>query len=382
MSDDNSLDEAVINGQKSKDVDVKFDNVEFAARQLQQAISSEVFDEWYREREYAKNIREGKPYFNGPGKIKPPQRHSPSQLLQCKRKTIYRQLKSPAETEEPTGIFWVGSRIEEELVLPFLEDVVADEDLYVTNSVWVDFHVETEVGEIQIKGSTDPVIVDAESNPILLFEVKTKRSIDNLTQPNTHHRAQAQAYLYGLNEKYDHTMENATILYIGRSNLNFKAFYITFDSEFWNNTVIPWINDVTAYRLERELPPAEPEFDWECEFCSYKERCGKGERTFEDQPPQGLLPLFKYPKQQVIDYLEVHENQKLTPTLAQLYPELARKHDVAKWQCNGCGAAYDWDEIDWDGDVSNYIKCDRCAKDGTTRYLRGPVPRSKRRSES
>lgn len=382
MTSGESFDDAVVNGQSSADSAVKFDDVAFVAKNLQHELSGKTFDEWYREREHTKNIRKGRPYFNGPGRIKPPRRHSPSQLLQCKRKTIYRQLKAPEEIEEPTGIFGVGSRIEEDLVLPFLEDLVAQEGLYVTNSVWVDFHLDTGIGEVQIKGSTDPVVVDDESNPILLFEVKTKQSLDNLTRPNTHHRAQAMAYLYGLNEKYDHTIENATILYIGRSNLNFKAFDITFDSTFWNNTVIPWINDVTAYRLERELPPAEPEFDWECEFCSYKERCGKGERTFEDQPPQGLLPLFEYPKQQVIDYLEVHESKKLTPTLAHLYPDLARKYDVARWYCGGCGAAYEWDEIDWDGDLSNYIKCDRCAKDGSTRYLRGPVPGAKRRGES
>jgi hypothetical protein len=84
---------------------------------LLDAIDGAGFAEWYREREFARNIREGQPYFNGPGRTPAPNRHSPSQLLQCHRKALYRQHNAPEEEPDPQGIFWIGSRFEEEIIV-------------------------------------------------------------------------------------------------------------------------------------------------------------------------------------------------------------------------------------------------------------------------
>lgn len=174
-------------------------------------IDAKSFDDWYREREFAQNIREGRPYFNGPDRIPRPERHSPSQLNQCHRKIYYRQLNAPEEQADPQGIFWTGTKFEEELVVPYLESIVGSGE-YVRNSMWVDTTCETNAGEIQIKGATDPVIVNGESEPLLLTESKTKGSVDHLTEPDTHHKAQAHAYMYGLTQKYARRVTDAILI--------------------------------------------------------------------------------------------------------------------------------------------------------------------------
>lgn len=79
----------------------------------------------------AENVLQGRAFFNSPPPVNEPERHSPSQLLQCPRKVSYRRRNAPKEGESPDGIFWVGERVEEELVVPFLQDAVAVDGTYV-----------------------------------------------------------------------------------------------------------------------------------------------------------------------------------------------------------------------------------------------------------
>lgn len=44
-------------------------------------IDGENFAEWHRERQWARNIREGQLYFNGPSPVPQTEKHTPSQLL-------------------------------------------------------------------------------------------------------------------------------------------------------------------------------------------------------------------------------------------------------------------------------------------------------------
>ena len=255
-------------------------------------ISASSFDDWYREREFARNIREGKPYFNGPGRVPSPERHSPSQLNQCHRKIYYRQLNAPEEQADPQGIFWTGTNFEEELVVPYLESLVGPDE-YVRNSMWIDITCESDAGEVRIKGATDPVIVDDESEPLLLTESKTKGSVEHLTEPDTHHRAQAHAYMYGLTEQYDRRVTDAMLIYGSRNSLDLRAFHVPFDPWFWRETVLGWAGEHTQYRLDETLPPDTPTFDWECNFCEFKHRCGQANETpVVDTDPEGFLPLF------------------------------------------------------------------------------------------
>ena len=233
---------------------------EHRTNQLLDAVSSEAFDTWYQERTFRQNIQNGKPYFNGPSKTKPAKDHTPSKLLQCHRKIFYNALNAPAESERPSGIFWIGSQFEEDIALPFLREAVVSSDEYVTNSLWIEITETTDAGKIRIRGETDPVIVDAEGNPLILTEIKTKQSVDNLTAPDDHHRAQAHAYMKGLSTEYNRPITDTVFLYGSRETLDIKVFHCEFDRSFWQETVVPWLADQTSYRLYVDLPPASPEY--------------------------------------------------------------------------------------------------------------------------
>lgn len=355
------------------------DGITVVEQQLEQSltesVSKEAFDKWYREKQFAENIRNGTPYFNGPGSTKPPERHSPSQLLQCQRKTAYNQLNAPEESADPEGIFWFGSRFEEDIIMPFLQNLVADSNKYVCNSLWVDFTTSSNYGELRIKGETDPVIVDADSKPLVPFEVKTKRSIEDLTEPNRHHKAQIHAYMRGLTKKHGRNITDAIILYGSRTDLDLTSFHVEFDPTFWKEVVLEWAETHTSYRVSDELPPDDPEYHWECNVCSYRHRCGQSNEPYTDVGPVGFLPEYAgYPQKKVTEYLEAHDGAVLTPTLAQQYPEIAAQYPVAEWRCVSCDSKFAWNEPDWDGDLSAPPLCPECANNGTLAPLRSPQP--------
>ena len=339
------------------------------------SIDATSFDNWYREREFARNIREGQPYFNGPTSIPTPERHSPSQLNQCHRKIYYRQLNAPEEQAAPQGIFWTGTKFEEELVVPYLEAIVGLNQ-YVRNSMWIDTTCKTDVGEIRIKGATDPVIVDDESEPLLLTESKTKRSLDHLESPDRHHLAQAHCYMYGLTQKYDRRVTDALLLYGSRTSLDLRVFHIAFDPWFWRQTVLSWAEDHTRFRFDEKLPPADPEFPWECNVCSYSHRCGQADTSqFRDTGPEGFLPLFNaYPREKALEYLNGHGGARLTPALAHEYPTLVDDHGVYDWMCEACGTRRAWNSTDWDGPLTKPPDCRVCASKGIPASLSGPSP--------
>lgn len=336
---------------------------------LLKRLSADRYREWYRERQWRQNIENGQAYFNGPGTVPSPSRHNPSQLLQCHRKMMYRKENAPAERPDPRGIFWFGTKFEEDLLFPFLRQNVTGTDTYVQNSIWIDFTVETTTGELRIKGSTDPVIVDTDATPILPTEIKTKSSVDNITEPNRHHRAQVHAYLVGLTEKFEREVTDAVLVYGSRESLELKTFHIEFNPEFWNEIVVEWAEKHTQYRLDEELPPGDPEYDWECRFCSYRVRCGKSDTDHHDCGPSGLLPGYDdYPRDTVVEYLQDNPTEGLTPSLAREFPDLAKEYEVTNWQCNRCSSKINWDEVDVSGDPL----CPNCAERGEISALSLP----------
>ena len=336
-------------------------------------LTNSSFREWYRRREFAKNIRDGQYYFNGPPKIQASKRHSPSKLLQCHRRAWYNHFNSPEESGAPDGIFWFGSRFEDDIIMSYLADAVVGEETYVCNSLWVDYTIDTDAAELRIKGETDPVIVDETCSPLLLLEIKTKRSIENLSEPDPHHRAQIHAYLYGLSEKYDRGPQRAAIVYGSRTTLEIKVFEVEFDEEFWTDRVLSWARDQTKYRTFGSLPPAEPKNGWECDVCSYAERCGRGTRDDGDHQAIGLLPVFPYPRSEVVEYLDSHPGAKLTPTLAHVYRDLVDEYEVYRWSCSNCDSTFQWDEIDLDTESLRAPRCPECNNANTRGWLSGPA---------
>lgn len=333
------------------------------------------FGEWYHEKEYAKNIENGTPYFNEAGDRPDPERHSPSKLLRCHRRQFYSDYNAPEEDTDPSGIFWIGSRLEEELLFPFLKQTAAELGVYVRNSIWVDFAIDTEPRPLEFKGSTDPVFVDAEASPILPTEVKTRATLDNLTSPNRAHRAQLHAYLAGLSEEYGIEVRTGLIIYVSRQSLDIRTFRVDFDEAFWQDVVLEWAAFHTEYRLEDELPPAAPEDEWECEYCSYRERCGEGGRNFGDVATTGLLPGYTgYPREKLVAYFQAYPDARLTPSLAFAHPDLVDEYGVYDWECSACETSRSWDSVDWDGNVTQLPRCPDCPRERTIAVLRGPSP--------
>jgi CRISPR/Cas system-associated exonuclease Cas4 (RecB family) len=339
-----------------------------------EAITSKRFDEWYQHQTFRQNIRDGKPYFNGPSSVPPPERHSPSSLLQCHRKIQYRQENAPEEQDDAEGILWTGRRVEEDIVLPFLQEVVGTEQIYVRNSMWIDFTADINGHDIRIKGVTDPVLVDKNSNPLMPTEVKTTSSLEYKDSPNTHHRAQLHAYLAGLSDKSDQDLSEGVLIYVSRETLEMKAFRIEFNPIFWRETVLSWAKTHTEYRLEDELSPADPEYDWECKYCSYRERCGKGDGPHANEGPEGFLPdVASYPREKVEEYLKAHDDAKLTATLAKEYPDLAQHHDVRMWQCPGCSISFKNSDIEAEPGTRSRPLCPECIEDGSIVELMSPT---------
>ena len=336
-------------------------------------ITPSEFDSWYREREVERNIRNGRPYFNGPSRTPDPEQHSPSRLLKCHRRVYYQLHNAPAEIPDPEGIFWFGSQFETEVAVPFFQDL-AEPDLYVRNSMWVDFSIDTGDGKLRFRGETDPVIVDEDSQPLLLTEIKTTSSFTYLDSPRAQHLAQAHAYLYGLSEESDQVVRDAILLYGKRDDFSLRTFHVRFDTAFWDE-VLEWAEKNTHYRETRTLPPAQPEFEWECQYCPYRRRCGKTEDAYTDVGPVGLLPLVDdYPRERLEEYLAAYPSAKLTPTLAHRYPELADKHGSYEWRCVACGTEYPVDSVTWKGDTDHPPQCASCSTKEIFSPLAGPHP--------
>jgi CRISPR/Cas system-associated exonuclease Cas4 (RecB family) len=313
-----------------------------SAGQLANIIESNSFADWYRQQQFEENIRNGQPYFNGPQSETPAKKVSPSELLKCQRKIYYKHRNAPEETEDPDGIFLFGSHFEEEVAEKFLDDVVDADGMYLRNSMWVNFEVRTDDGPVQVRGSTDPVIVDEESQPILLTEIKTTGSL-NLTEPKRHHLAQAHAYMEGLSRKYGREVRDVVLLYAERDTLKVKTFHEEFDAEFWKQ-IVEWMHENKWHQMVGLLPPADPEYSWECEYCDYQERCGEGQNLVSDLDAEGLVPGHTdYPKQKVRDYLKGNPDQALTPSLAHEYPSLAEEFEVSDWVCEDCRTTVRWD---------------------------------------
>ncbi|WP_158413720.1 CRISPR-associated protein Cas4 [Haladaptatus cibarius] len=346
--------------------------------QLLSSISSDSFWSWYRERETTRNIENGTPQFNRPSPPPSPNQHTPSRLLQCHRRVYYQLNNAPAETTPPEGLYWFGSRFETDIIVPFLRKLVSP-DLYVRNSIWVDFEVESSNKTLRFKGKTDPVVVDVTGEPILLTEIKTTSSVESVDEVRPRHRAQVHACMYGLSQEFNTSVEDTVVIYGDRKTLDFRSFYVPFDPEFWHDHVLGWIEENSKYRRTEKLPPAKPEAEWECSICPFQRRCGKSDDPYFDLGFFGLLPLFSgYSKDRVEAYLRAHPNAKLTPTLAYQYSTLADEVGAYDWVCEACSSSYSVDEIEWAGSVEQPPLCPVCCQNEIPAPLSDPSPRKQK----
>lgn len=373
---------SVVNDKQSSedsvyDIDLPQWSKSVSLRNLIDRVTNQTFSEWYSEQQIKQNILQGQAYFNSPAPPKDPDRHSPSKLLQCHRKASYDRQNAPKEDAPPQGLFWIGSEFEEQIIVPYLQEAVTTSDTYVQNSIWIDTTVEVGDETLRIRGETDPAIVTVDGEPLLVTEIKTTSSLDHLSGPKPHHRAQLHAYLYALNKEYDHDIKVGLVVYGCRTTFDITAFQVEFDDEFWRQ-ITEWMATQAEYERAGELPPADPERDWECSYCSYKHRCGEADTPFADIGHDGLLPLFSgYNRDNLCEYLDAHRDvgAKLTPTLAHQFPELVDEYGAFDWSCPRCECSYPWDGLNWDGDTSNPPDCPNCIENGQLVTLSGPEPK-------
>jgi len=129
------------------------------------------------------------------------------------------------------------------------------------------------------------------------------------------------------------------------------------DTDFW------WDSDIDP-RVIRQAPPS---------------------------PAQGFLPCHRYSESAVLSHLIAHPSVSLTPTVATQYPFLATHTDrsppdrlyaaygaapqrpVLDWECPNCGHHYSYQDVTWDGDLTNRPNCGNCRQ---LPQLRGPYPQS------
>lgn len=350
------------------------DTVEGDERSLSKRIADKItpaeWERWYLYYLRQENAREGKPWMLSAAPVPNPEKHAPSRVKKCHRKGYYNAANAPEEDDEPRGIFFMGRRVENDLVIEFLSDVT-ERDLIVGNDLDIYYTVEHNGVELYISGDTDPVVLDSSGTPILPSEIKTAENLPDAPRP--WHKAQIHAYIYGVRERYDADVDHGLLLYFSRESLDMTVFDVSFDPEFWEE-VLDWTVQQTEYREQGVLPPAEPEYGWECEYCAYRHRCGQSDQPFEDHEPEGFLPGIEYPVQKVREYLSAHPEAELTPTIAAQYPELVEEHAVQDWTCSRCKSRYAWGSLDWDGNLDSMPNCGSCAEDGYPVELRGPRP--------
>jgi CRISPR-associated exonuclease Cas4 len=336
---------------------------------IRNALEAADFEQWYRHREERHNARAGNFSRNFPSDPPEPTHHAPHTLLSCHRKQRYREENAPAETRRPAGLFWLGSRIEEDVVLPFLEDT-APEDVYVGNDVWIDAPVQTGVGELRVRGLTDPLFATRDGTPLYPTEVKTKRELSGSGDPADHHRAQLHAYLHGLSETTEHDLDGGLLVYVSRTELTVRTHRVTFDEAFWSDRVVEWMAEQTRYRRAAGIPPDDPEHEWECGTCEFRTRCGRADQPTSNAGFDGFVPDYRYPRERVQDALDADSGLKLTPTLALTFPTLADERAVADWVCEGCGDRYRFEAVS--PNEGGLPTCPACREDGRYATLRGP----------
>lgn len=402
-------------------------------------ITGRNFEAWHRNFEARRNLEEGYGTSrNNPASAPDDNRHSPSSLLQCHRKIYYRSKNAPREYPMPHGVFIMGHFIEEEVVEPWLRERVIAEDEFIGNAGHVDFTEDTESGQsLRFGGSHDPTITDVQGHTLALTEVKSTGSDPHwIDKIKDHHKAQAHAYMKGLKQKDDPLTEYppAFVIYVQKESLEVFPFFLEFDEDFWQNTVVDWAEQNSGYRVNNILPDSTPYMGqdenhtknstFECDYCDYRNRCGNYNKrdkehkyddtlptngsgvvteTFHDQVKKGFLPLKVYPEDAVVGHALAYTDVKLTPTIAANYPEMVNnpsarlksriadrnqettmkkkfgsipKRDVHDWVCPDCDTTYDFEEFDWwEGDVDNAPYCDHCQETNDDYVsLRGPVP--------
>lgn len=164
--------------------------------------------------------------------------------------------------EGKAGVFQIGQLFHEHV-----NRVLKDSGLMV-KSVEAPFIllIPNDGGFFRIEGRADLIVSFNDEDYIL--EVKSVRKLPDT--PFKHHIQQTQIYLaaYGLQKGF--------IIYLEKQALQHRIFEVTFNAEDFKHLL------KRAKSLHEALTnDSEPEPDaeaWECRFCEFRNKCGRGGR--------------------------------------------------------------------------------------------------------
>jgi len=126
--------------------------------------------------------------------------------------------------------------------------------------------------DFTVSGRIDDLVLIKTENKKVLIEVKSIADLSRLEEAKPHHKMQLQLYMLAL-KIYD-----GVILYVDKRNLKSKVFTIPYDETESVRALERFhlLNDA----LKKDAIPEpeakiESEIGWMCNYCEYRDRCGK-----------------------------------------------------------------------------------------------------------
>jgi CRISPR/Cas system-associated exonuclease Cas4 (RecB family) len=196
-------------------------------------------------------------------------KYYPSDAGMCMRKVWYSYMY-PSEVEpELAKIFELGNIIHD-----FIVKVLKSEKNREIVLLGSELPVRQNIDGIEISGRVDDVIKVCIDNKVYLVEVKSTKSLFYTNDAKSHNVDQLQLYMHLTG------IHDGIILYVDKTNLQTKAFKISYDPSAANE-IIERFKKLHSHLLEKTLPPPEAKLiqknAWMCKYCEYQDKCLKNE---------------------------------------------------------------------------------------------------------
>lgn len=196
-------------------------------------------------------------------------KYYPSEIGYCLRK-LWFSYRYPKETDkELAKVFQMGN-----LIHDFIVDVLKSEKNPHIELVEKEMPISQEVEGFMINGRIDNLITLSGSGRKILVEVKSSGSL-LMEKPKQEHVFQIQVYMDILK------VNDGVILYVDKSKLRTKAFFLTLDEKVVKEAMARFKNldyHLKTERIPRPEAKEDPSKGWMCSGCEYSKECGH-ERT-------------------------------------------------------------------------------------------------------
>ena len=179
-----------------------------------------------------------------------PNQYRASSIPYCNRKiALSRQLSEEELLEYPEEEHLVGVSIAGQLIHDFLEKALEPIELSAEEEVRL------KIGDFEIIGHYD-LLLQVRGIGKIVVDVKTCSDITKV-HPKEGHLRQLLFYQAALGEI------QGALLYVERNTLQTKLFVQEYNKEEFSKLVLK-VAKLHSYMKREELPPPEPEFDYEC----------------------------------------------------------------------------------------------------------------------